>query len=156
LLFLRLESLAVRATGEPEPAVSASTVAALKRLLRDAIHKRDSLPVKAMEELCENLGHACGDIDQWGAAMLAMFPEWFTRPETCTGTASMPGTDDRMLQYRRRAKRGKSVFNANDMRFDHATDQVLQAQQATRQTKADQRGRVRQQVAETPQVDPEQ
>jgi hypothetical protein len=66
------------------------------------------------EKLGEELGALLDDLNQWADACLAMMPEWYGRPETTSGSKTMPGTYDRILHYRRRAKRGLAVFSRKD------------------------------------------
>ncbi len=66
------------------------------------------------EELGEKLGRLLNDTEQWGAVCQAMMPEWYERPETTTGSKTMIGTYDRILHYKRRAKRGLAVFSKKD------------------------------------------
>jgi hypothetical protein len=66
------------------------------------------------EKLAEDLGILLDDLNQWVDACLTMMPEWYERPETTSGSKTMPGTYDRILHYRRRARRGLTVFSKKD------------------------------------------
>jgi len=66
------------------------------------------------EKLAEDLGVLLNDLDQWADTCVVMMPEWYERPETTTGSKTMIGTYDRILHYKRRAKRGLAVFSKKD------------------------------------------
>ena len=84
------------------------------RLMKSSLRGVEHISFNRMEKVSEKLGTALGCHLKWGEVLRIMAPEWYHRPETCTGTVSNPGSGDRLLQYRRRAKRGRSVFNKQD------------------------------------------
>ena len=115
LLFLRLESALIMAKGKPpEGCPSRGTLIKLRASLESSLRGLEIMTMRRMEKVAEKFGLDVGDVGQWGLAMVTIAPEWYHRPETCTGTTSNPGSADRLLQYRRRAKRGRSVFNHQD------------------------------------------